>query len=55
MRHGRQHIHLRKRIHQNYKEFPHPDKKIRILDNVCMVFSVIMPATTIPQIYKIYV
>jgi uncharacterized protein with PQ loop repeat len=55
MRHGEQHQHIRKRIHKNHQEYPHPDKKIKRLDKICMAFSVIMPATTIPQIYKTYV
>ncbi|MFO7802684.1 MAG: SemiSWEET family transporter [Desulfovermiculus sp.] len=55
MRHGVHHIHQRKRIHSKKEEYPHPDKKIKLLDRVCMVFSVVMPATTIPQIYKTYV
>jgi len=53
MWHGKHHQHKRERV--NFKKYPHPDKKIRLLDNICMVFSVIMPATTIPQIYKTYV
>ena len=27
---------------------------MRFLDNVCMLFSVLMPMTAIPQIYKLY-
>ncbi len=35
---------------------PHnsPDRKVRIVDKTCMIFSVIMPLTTIPQIHLIY-
>lgn len=48
------HIHKRKRIHSQKQTYPHPDKKIKFLDNLCLVFSVLMPATTIPQIWAIY-
>jgi uncharacterized protein with PQ loop repeat len=54
MWHGEHHTHKRKRIHELHQPYPHPDSRIRLLDNVCMVFSVIMPATAIPQIWKIY-
>ncbi len=55
MRHGLHHQHQRKRIHIKHQKYPHPDTGIRLLDHVCMIFSVVMPATTIPQIYKTYV
>lgn len=54
MRHGEHHLHRRHRIHVQHQQYPNPDPKIRALDNVCMAFSVIMPATTIPQIWKTY-
>lgn len=47
-------IHKRKRRHIHKQEYPHPNKNIRFLDNTCLVFSVLMPATTIPQIWKIF-
>lgn len=48
------HIHKRKRVHQEKQQYPHPNKYIRLLDNTCLAFSVLMPATTIPQIWRIY-
>lgn len=52
--HGRSHIHKRQRVHQLEQAYPHPDIKIRAIDNLCMVFSVLMPATALPQIYKTF-
>lgn len=54
MQHGEYHIHQRKRIHAYHHKYPHPDPKIRFLDNVVMCFAIIMPLTSIPQIYKIW-
>jgi len=54
MVHGEHHIHQRKRIHQLHEKYPHPNPKIKFLDNLCMISSVIMPFTTVPQIYKIF-
>lgn len=48
------HVNKRKRIHKKYEEYPHPNKSTRFLDNTCLVFSVLMPATTIPQIWTIF-
>ena len=48
------HIHKRERIHLKKQEYPNKNKYIRYLDNICLIFSVLMPATTIPQIWKIY-
>lgn len=47
------HIIRRKQIHKK-KDYPHSNKLVRYLDNTCLLFSVLMPATTIPQIYQIY-
>ncbi|MCP3685654.1 MAG: hypothetical protein GY861_23640 [bacterium] len=54
MRHGEHHIHKRERIHKLHQKYPHPDKKVRILDDVCMTVAVVMPFTTLPQIYRIW-
>ena len=48
------HIHQRKRIHEDKQPFPHPDKKIRYIDNMAMVNAVVMPLTVLPQIYRIF-
>ena len=47
-------MHKRKRVHTLTQPYPHKDKRIRFLDNICLLFSVFMPLTTIPQIYKIF-
>lgn len=54
MKHGEYHIHQRERIHLHHEEYPHPDPKIRLLDNIVMCVAVIMPLTSIPQIYNIW-
>jgi uncharacterized protein with PQ loop repeat len=54
MRHGLHHLHIRQRIHQRYQKYPHPDPKIRWLDNIVYVVSVILPLTALPQIYQIW-
>ncbi|MCF7910220.1 hypothetical protein K9L16_00930 [Candidatus Pacearchaeota archaeon] len=54
MPHGEHHIHQRKRIHIYNQPFPHPDKKIRFIDSLAMINSIVMPLTTLPQIFRIY-
>jgi uncharacterized protein with PQ loop repeat len=54
MPHGEHHIHRRKRIHKMHQEYPHPDAKVKFLDNLCMVVAVLMPLSAMPQIYKIW-
>lgn len=50
------HISKRKRTKlTHHKKYPSPDKFVSRLDKTCLFFSVLMPATTLPQIYKIYV
>ena len=48
------HINQRKRIHQKHQPFPHPDPRVRFLDNVVTVVSLVVPLTAIPQILKIW-
>ena len=47
------HIHHRKQ-HKLLK-YPHPDPKIRILDNVVLIFSVVLPLMSLPQAYNIWI
>lgn len=46
--------HKRERIHKEYQEIPHPDNKIRFIDSLTSVISVIFPLTALPQIIKIW-
>ncbi|MFP4515046.1 MAG: SemiSWEET family transporter [Parcubacteria group bacterium] len=46
--------HQRKRVNLEKEEYLHLDNKILLLDKVCLIFSVLMPATTIPQIWLIF-
>lgn len=52
---GFYHVHRRKRIHQQYQKFPHPNKWIRFLDNFVLVVGVIGPGMTLPQVLKIWI
>lgn len=49
------HINKRKRCHKYEEPFPHPNPKIAFLDKTVLVFSVIYPLTTLPQIIQIFV
>ena len=50
---GRFHLHKKQRTHKG-AAFHDPDTFKRIVDRTCLVFSVLMPLTTVPQIYLIY-
>jgi MtN3 and saliva related transmembrane protein len=52
--HSQQHLHKRQRIQKKTLSYPHPDPRIRFLDRICVFFSVLMPMTALPQIYKLY-
>jgi len=52
---GMHHFHKRKRIHLKKEEFPSKNKKVRFLDGLIYVVSVIGPLMTLPQIFKIWV
>lgn len=54
MPHGEHHLHQRSRVHIHNQPYPHPHKFIRLVDALAMVNSIVMPLTTLPQIYKIY-
>jgi uncharacterized protein with PQ loop repeat len=49
------HQHKRKRVHQRLEKYPHPNPRIRFLDNIVSVVAVIIPFMVIPQIYNIWV
>jgi hypothetical protein len=49
------HQHKRKRYHRKPKEYPHPDPKIRLLDNIVTLVAIIFPFTALPQLYNIWV
>jgi len=53
MPHGAHHLYRRKHI--DHAPYPHPDKKIRVIDTIAMINCILMPLTTVPQIYKIYI
>ena len=49
------HLHLRKRIHQNLEQYPHPDKWKNFLDKLIYLVGVSGPIMTLPQLYKIWI
>ena len=49
------HFHLRKRIHNNFEKYPHPDKWKNFLDRVIILVSMFGPIMTLPQLYNIWV
>ena len=51
---GLYHYHIRKRIHQKYEEFPHPDKLKRTMDKIIYVVVILGPLMNIPQLFKIW-
>jgi len=52
--HNEHHIHIRKRTNQKPKTYPNSDRKIRMLDSVCMGASLLLPAMALPQVYKVF-
>lgn len=48
------HLHKRKRIHEKFEKYPHPDPKIRFLDNAMMAIAVFGPLANVSQIIKIF-
>ena len=54
MRNGIHHLHQRKRIHHLHQKWPHPDKKIKLLDDLVYVSAIIIPLTVFPQAYLIW-
>ncbi len=48
------HAHIRKRIHKNLEEYPHPNKHKRVLDRIIVWVSPIGPIMMLPQLYKIF-
>ncbi len=51
-------IHLRLRKHakkiEGFAPYPHPDRKMQMLDSLVMAVAVVWPAMFIPQILEIY-
>ncbi|MBU1975331.1 MAG: hypothetical protein KKG59_02910 [Nanoarchaeota archaeon] len=49
------HLHKRKRIHQKYEKYPHPNKFKRIMDKLIFFAGFLAIIMTIPQVLKIWV
>jgi len=48
------HLHKRKRIHQKFEKYPHPNPLKRIIDKAIYGIALFGPIVSIPQILKIY-
>lgn len=51
---GVHHFHLRKRIHKNFEEYPHPDKFKNFIDKIIYFVGIFGPIMTIPQVLQIW-
>lgn len=54
MHKGMHHFHIRKRIHQNFEPYPHPDKWKRAMDRLIYFIGIAGPLMTIPQVWLIW-
>lgn len=48
-------LHQHKRKRATLQKYPHPDKKIRRIDQLVSAVAILFPLTTIPQIIEIWV
>ncbi|MBI5306111.1 hypothetical protein HZB04_00745 [Candidatus Wolfebacteria bacterium] len=55
MNHHLHHLHQRKRIYQKLEEYPHPNRKIRLLDNIIILIAIFGPLANVIQIIKIFI
>lgn len=51
---GLHHFHIRKRIHQKFEQYPHPDKWKRRMDKLIYGAVFFSPLMTLPQIAEIW-
>ena len=51
---GLHHIHRRKRQTKKLDPFPHPDHRIRFIDDFIYIVAILIPLMTIPQILIIW-
>ncbi len=54
MRDPLHHLHRRKRVTQQFEQYPSPQYGIRFLDRLLIVVAVVAPMTMLPQIIKLY-
>jgi len=50
---GIHHLHIRKRIHEKFEKYPHPDAFKRFYDNFIYIVAIFGPFFNLPQAYKI--
>ena len=53
--HVKHHKNVRKRIHEKFERYPHPEKRKKIIDTLVYVAGFFGLAMTIPQIMKIWI
>lgn len=51
---GEHHLHIRKRIHENLEQYPHPHKFKNLIDKLVIIGGVVGPVMTLPQVFEIY-
>ena len=51
---GLHHLHVRKRIHEKYEIYPHPEKWKRLVDELAYAAGIFGVVMTIPQVWKIF-
>lgn len=51
----RHHLFLRKLVHQNLVQYPHPEKWKRNLDKIIFIVSIVGPAASLPQVGTIWI
>lgn len=49
------HLSVRKRIHRNLEQYPHPKRYIRVFDVLVYGASIFVPIMTLPQVYDVYI
>ena len=49
------HQNIRKRIHQKFEKYPHPNKWKNFLDRAIFFIGVLGPIITMPQLVKIWI
>ena len=55
MNFGLLHFHRRKRIHQRYEPYPHPNRLKNMMDRLIYFFGILGPVMAIPQLAEIWV
>ncbi len=52
---GLPHQQRRKRIHEKYEPYPHPERVKRIYDHIIYGAVILAPVLNIPQVFKVWI